>query len=133
MTDLNTLLGWSDPIPCGQDRPPHAKPDNVKPNTWVRRDMIVRPEKVMDAQRHPRQAFHPDMIWQVIDGESFLLDCPDALATHTVASYYRIWAGELPEEIEGEVRIDIDALSEEQFLELLLKAHSEEERTNARR
>ena len=39
-----------------------------------------------------------------------------------VASYYRIWAGELPEDYEGEDRLDLDAPTREELLQLLADA-----------
>ncbi|MCG7521604.1 hypothetical protein [Ruegeria sp. Ofav3-42] len=129
MADINTVLGWSDPTPWGQDRDPHAKPENIKPETWVRSDLIVRPEKVGAAQDMGYPAFYSDQIWRVHDGESFVLDCPDAIATHTVASYYRLWAGELPDEIEDDTDAPIsDELSEEELLRALMDAQTEGDR-----
>ncbi len=100
MNNLDTLLGWSEPISWGQNRPPHAIPDGLRPDMLVRSDLIVRSNQIDVAQRAEYPMYYPDMIWLVIDGESFLLECKQPLVTHTVASHYRIWAGELPDEAE---------------------------------
>lgn len=69
---------------------------------------------------------YPDQIWRVHDGESFILDCPDAVATHTVASWYRLWAGELPDEIEEDTDTPIsDEMSEEELLRALMNLNDD--------
>lgn len=82
----------------------------------------MRPEKTEAAQWFARPAYMSDHIWQANDGESFMLECPDAIATHMVASYYRIWAGELP--VDEQAR---EELSEEELLQLLMDSHAEED------
>ena len=131
MTDLNKSLGWSDPIPWGEDRPADAIPDDIRPGMWVRSDMIVRPNMTHwltePGHRHPAPYVN-DFMWEVIDGESFRLVVAEPYATHRVASYYRIWAGELPKETENETEAPSD---EEALLLELLSAHDEKETANA--
>ncbi|NOD76740.1 MULTISPECIES: hypothetical protein [unclassified Ruegeria] len=131
MTDLNNALGWSDPIPWGQDRPADAIPNDIKPGMWVRSDMIVRPNMTHWLTK-PGNPYPPpyvsDFMWEVIDGESFKLEVAEPYATHRVASYYRIWAGELPSETENKTEAPSD---EEELLPRLLENYAEKEKANA--
>ncbi|WP_299639622.1 hypothetical protein [uncultured Ruegeria sp.] len=80
MTDLNKALGWSDPIPWGQDRPVDAIPDDIKPGMWVRSDMVVRSSMAhwLIEPGNPYPApYVGDNMWQVIDGESFRREVED--------------------------------------------------------
>ncbi|WP_170567911.1 MULTISPECIES: hypothetical protein [unclassified Ruegeria] len=131
MTDLNKALGWSEPITWGQDRPADAIPNDIKPGMWVQSDMIVRPIMTHWLTEPGNQYPAPyviDLMWEVIDGESFKLEVAEPYATHRVASYYRIWAGELPSETENKTEAPSD---EEELLSRLLETYDEKEKANA--
>ncbi|MFA3918493.1 hypothetical protein [Ruegeria hyattellae] len=125
MTDLNKALGWSDPIPWGEARLADAIPDDIKTGMWVRSDMIFRPSMALwlTEPGYP-PAYCPDQMWQVIDGESFRREVEEPKATHAVASWYRILAGELPEEV---AQVAEEPIDEEALLQALIDAQREGE------
>jgi hypothetical protein len=103
-----TNEGWSTWIDWPIDRDPMAVPPMVRPGDWVQSTLVLRPEWVGNPRLPAGRPAIYEAIWDVINGESFMISPPQpTAATHMVLGRFRVWLGEgSPREIAERQALD---------------------------